>query len=339
MPPDSGSGSSYRIDRQYFLTDAQGSTFAVLTDWGVPVNASAAMSFDPFGARRDGESGQAAPWTPSLEADLDASTHHGYTGHEQVDSVGVIHMNGRIYDPKLGRFLQADPYVQDATNSQSLNRYSYVLNNPMAFTDPSGYWGQRQQGYLRTAVAIVISVWTGGAAAGLAAEGAWGSAMAVAFAGGFAAGAVQSGTGKGALLGGVTAMVFTGINGSFAQVAKDSGSGLSTAQYAERALANGAAGGVLASIQGQRFGSGFASAGLSAALNPAADSATSNPYGQGFMAAVVGGTVSEATGGKFANGAITGAFASAVGNVLAPSPKVYSGSAGSGAAPSGGVCP
>lgn len=48
-------------------------------------------------------------------------------------------MNGRIYDPTLGRFLQADPHIQAPKNSQSYNRYSYVLNNPLSFTDPSGY--------------------------------------------------------------------------------------------------------------------------------------------------------------------------------------------------------
>jgi len=49
-------------------------------------------------------------------------------------------MNGRIYDPKLGRFLQADPIVQAPKNSQNLNRYSYVLNNPLSYSDPSGYF-------------------------------------------------------------------------------------------------------------------------------------------------------------------------------------------------------
>jgi hypothetical protein len=53
--------------------------------------------------------------------------------------VGIIHMNGRIYDPALARFLQADPIVQDPTSSRSLNRYSYVWNNPLNATDPSGY--------------------------------------------------------------------------------------------------------------------------------------------------------------------------------------------------------
>jgi hypothetical protein len=49
-------------------------------------------------------------------------------------------MNGRIYDPTLGRFLQADPFIQYPNNSQSFNRYSYVLNNPLSYTDPSGYF-------------------------------------------------------------------------------------------------------------------------------------------------------------------------------------------------------
>lgn len=56
-----------------------------------------------------------------------------------VDEVGIIHMNGRIYDAKLGRFLQADPFLQAPLNTQSLNRYSYVINNPLAYTDPSGF--------------------------------------------------------------------------------------------------------------------------------------------------------------------------------------------------------
>ena len=62
----------------------------------------------------------------------------GYTGHEHLDQFGLINMNGRIYDPKLGRFLSPDPYIQEPENTQSFNRYSYCLNNPLVFTDPSG---------------------------------------------------------------------------------------------------------------------------------------------------------------------------------------------------------
>ena len=62
----------------------------------------------------------------------------GYTGHEHLQSVGLIHMNGRLYDPKLHRFLQPDNYVQDPFNTQNYNRYGYVLNNPLKYTDPTG---------------------------------------------------------------------------------------------------------------------------------------------------------------------------------------------------------
>jgi RHS repeat-associated protein len=64
----------------------------------------------------------------------------GFTGHEMIDSVDLVHMNGRIYDPEIGRFLSADPFVQEVGNLQSMNRYSYVLNNPLSFTDPSGFF-------------------------------------------------------------------------------------------------------------------------------------------------------------------------------------------------------
>ena len=62
----------------------------------------------------------------------------GYTGHEHLQSVDLIHMNGRLYDPKLHRFLQPDNFVQEPFNTQNYNRYGYVLNNPLKYTDPSG---------------------------------------------------------------------------------------------------------------------------------------------------------------------------------------------------------
>jgi RHS repeat-associated protein len=67
------------------------------------------------------------------------TTLMGFTGHEQIESVGIVHMNGRLYDPVLGRMLNADPFIQAPGNSQSFNRYSYVINNPVSLVDPSGY--------------------------------------------------------------------------------------------------------------------------------------------------------------------------------------------------------
>ncbi|GAA4166992.1 hypothetical protein GCM10022217_41600 [Chryseobacterium ginsenosidimutans] len=62
----------------------------------------------------------------------------GYTGHEYFPEVGIIHMNGRLYDPLLRRFLNADENIQDPTNTQNYNKYGYVLNNPLMFNDPNG---------------------------------------------------------------------------------------------------------------------------------------------------------------------------------------------------------
>ncbi|MBO1254471.1 RHS repeat-associated core domain-containing protein [Alteromonas sp. 5E99-2] len=67
------------------------------------------------------------------------ATRRGFTDHEHLDEVELIHMNGRVYDYNVGRFMSVDPIVQDIGNSQGINPYSYVMNNPLRYTDPSGY--------------------------------------------------------------------------------------------------------------------------------------------------------------------------------------------------------
>ena len=62
----------------------------------------------------------------------------GYTGHEHLQSVGLINMNARLYDPIIHRFLQVDNYIQDITNTQNFNNYGYVFNNPLSNTDITG---------------------------------------------------------------------------------------------------------------------------------------------------------------------------------------------------------
>ena len=74
--------------------------------------------------------------------------HRGYTGHEHLPEFGLINMNGRMYDPLLGRFLSPDNYVQEPYNCQSFNRYSYCLNNPLKYIDPMGeayYYTNKQE--------------------------------------------------------------------------------------------------------------------------------------------------------------------------------------------------
>jgi RHS repeat-associated protein len=95
--------------------------------------------FDPYGKPRNEDwSDRAAPPTG---ATLDRSqTERGFTDHEHLDQAELIHMNGRAFDYNLGRFLSVDPFIQAPGNSQALNPYSYIMNNPLAGTDPSGYF-------------------------------------------------------------------------------------------------------------------------------------------------------------------------------------------------------
>ena len=119
---------------RYMLDDHLGSTHVIADASG---KLEQSMSFDVFGARRD-----AKTWARDFSDQAKFTskiTLRGFTGHEQMDEVGLVHMGGRIYDPILGRFLQADPMVQAPENIQNLNRYSYVMNNPLNKTDPSGY--------------------------------------------------------------------------------------------------------------------------------------------------------------------------------------------------------
>ena len=89
-------------------------------------------SYDAWGQRRDPTTWAAAAIT--------AYEQRGYTGHEHLDDIGIIHMNGRIYEPRLGRMLSPDPVTQAPENGQNYNRYSYAYNNPLKYSDPSGFY-------------------------------------------------------------------------------------------------------------------------------------------------------------------------------------------------------
>lgn len=93
------------------------------------------LSFDAWGQRRNPET-----WTYD-NVPSSFLFDRGYTGHEHLDAFGLINMNGRMYDPLSGRFLSTDAYVQAPEFTQSHNRYSYCLNNPLKYTDPDGeFW-------------------------------------------------------------------------------------------------------------------------------------------------------------------------------------------------------
>ena len=113
----------------YLQTDYQGSIIAAYNSNGTLYKR---FAYDPWGRRRAGDN-----WT-NYQTSTETLITRGYCGHEHLDDFGTINMNGRIYDPRLGRFLSPDPYVQAPYNSQNYNRYSYCLNNPLKYTDPSG---------------------------------------------------------------------------------------------------------------------------------------------------------------------------------------------------------
>ena len=117
----------------YVLPDHLGSSDTLLDETGATV---AKASFSPFGSRRG------TNWSASTAPDwlgIANTTRQGYTGHEMLDNVGLVHMNGRVFDPTLGRFLSADPVIAGLGDSQSVNPYAYVGNRPLNATDPTGY--------------------------------------------------------------------------------------------------------------------------------------------------------------------------------------------------------
>ena len=83
-------------------------------------------------------SAQYDPWGVQTVTTNTIAFSRGYCGHEMLNGFQLINMNGRLYDPYLGRFLSPDNYVQLPTSAQSFNRYSYCLNNPLKYVDPEG---------------------------------------------------------------------------------------------------------------------------------------------------------------------------------------------------------
>lgn len=291
----------------YLYTDHLGSIDTIADETG---NVVERLSFNAHGQRR-----QSAQWSDLLASYAPGSTTRGFTGHEHVDSMNVIHMNGRIYDPRLGRFMQADVLIEaDAT--QGLNRYTYVLNNPLTHTDPSGH---SIGDYWRQIAAIVITIY-----APYLAGQVWGALSAtasfwVSVGTGFAAGTVASGDLKGGLWGAFSAGLFAGV-GSTLPGGGGGGvlnSGLEVGDFATKVALHGIAGGIVQKLQGGKFGHGFLSAGATQAFSGAISAVDSTNPGVSparvAVAAVVGGSVSAASGGKFANGAVTAAFAAAFG--------------------------
>ena len=124
--------------RYYLLRDHLGSVTHVVDNSGSVLNE---YSFDAWGRQRN-----VSTWI-HYAADTEPALFmgRGYTGHEHLPWFNLVNMNGRLYDPVVGRFLSPDPVVQSPEFSQNFNRYSYCLNNPLKYNDPSGYKKKRPE--------------------------------------------------------------------------------------------------------------------------------------------------------------------------------------------------
>jgi RHS repeat-associated protein len=257
------------------------------------------LSYDSWGRRRN-----PANWTyyPAL-TNANAWNPRGFTGHEHLDAFEMINMDGRMYDPVLGRFMSPDPTVQAADYTQGLNRYSYCLNNPLSLIDPSGYsWFSRNWKCLAaSAVGIVVTVVSAGIGSGVA------GVMIAGALGGAAAG-LSGALLNGADFGQIVKATFTGGFWGAASgfLAYGSGGG----QFLERLFKHSFSQAWMEGIKGGDMKHGFL-VGLASASGGTAITKYCDDIGKvGKIAAnaILAGTVSEIGGGKFANGAVTGAF-------------------------------
>ncbi len=297
-------------ERRFMFKEKLGSTDVIAAADGSLVQR---MSFDVWGQRRNAETW--AAFSGDAIQTFDSSiTRKAYTGHESVDIANLIHMGGRLYDPRMARFLSADPIIQDPFNTQNLNRYSYVLNNPMNYVDPTGYsWLSDNWRSIASIVVTIVAPYAW-AAMGVT------QGMMTSVVTGMMSGAVQTGSLKGALMGGLGAGMFYGVGSYFQDVgylndrisssgAFDGvfGTNLKAGQFAAKVAAHAATGGVMGVLQGGKFGHGFASAGFAEAMSPAVSLGSTREI-RVLRAALLGGTASVLAGGKFANGAVSAAF-------------------------------
>ena len=316
-------GATSSVDTAYWHKDHLGSLIAVTNPGGT---VTLRFRFDAWG-NRDCLSVAgiviSCSSTNTGGANNTGSEERGFTGHEMLVEVGLIHMNGRLFDPAIARFTQADPIIQAPLNSQNYNRYSYVLNNPLVYTDPSGYsfWTKVRKpvaavaimvatygmgssiaaaSYEATAIATDAAVTAGGtsAEAGAAAMAAAGTAAgnisaAFTMAGGFASGGVTGGNNESAVLGAFQAMASMGIGDATGHGVLDIGS----AKYLQNVIAHAALGCGMAAAQAGSCKSGALAGRFSAAAGPVvAGLADGNFYG-GLAGRMAAGCVGSHIGG------------------------------------------
>ncbi len=273
----------------YLLRDHLGSITHVTDASGNVLNE---YSFDAWGRRRDYSN-----WGYSVASQTDILPDRGFTGHEYLKYFNLYNMNGRLYDPLIARFLNVDPYVQMPDNSQSLNRYSYCLNNPLVYTDPSGE-------FIFTAFLGPVGAIIDAACWGAVIGGA-GYTASVAFSdGGFNnwnSGAFWKSVGVGAISGAITG----GVGQMFGPVGSMGFGG-----EIARAYTHGFAQGMVSEFTGGDFMTGFAAGGLGSLAGSSfmmyGGKFASSTFGTYAFSGLAGGVGAELTGGNFWEGAAVG---------------------------------
>lgn len=223
----------------------------------------------------------------------------GYTSHEHFAEVGIIHMNGRLYDPLLRRFLNADENIQDPYNTQNYNKYGYVLNNPLLYSDPTGEWLFESAFLSAVIIGAMVASFSYTIMVSITGQN-WDLGKffkATLF--GAASAAVTYGIGS----------VFVTSAGTATQIAKELGKlGTIFVQGTAHALAQG----TLSLMQGENFGSAFVSGFLgslgASAFSSAAGKFANSTVGTIAFGAISGGVGAELTGGNFWQGAVIGGF-------------------------------
>ncbi|MGG5209818.1 RHS repeat-associated core domain-containing protein [Chryseobacterium sp. MIQD13] len=234
----------------------------------------------------------------------------GYTSHEHFAEVGIIHMNGRLYDPLLRRFLNADENIQEPFNTQNYNKYGYVMNNPLMFNDPNGEFFQ----FLGLGVlfwkAVIIGAYIGFTSYMITAAI---TNQGVSLAGGLKA--IFFGAASGAVTFGVGS-IFSSTAGAATQFAKS----LGDAAFVVKAVAHGVAQGALSLMQNnsfqQSFFSGFFGSIGASAFGAIAGNTANSVVGTVAFGAVAGGVGAELSGGNFWQGALIGGVVAGLNHTL-----------------------
>jgi len=298
---------------QFYHPDHLGSSW-IITDGSGAIKEK--NEFHPFGTYHEA-------------IDFDSSfpdVNYTFTGQEEDDEVGLYNYNARLYDPELGRFISPDSIVPDPGDLQALNRYSYCLNNPLIYVDPSGNF------FIFDDIIVAISsflvnslgVSAGFTAYSVAATFTYGTVSAL---GGATLGAMQSAAtggniGMGALTGAITGAIFYGAGNIIGGLGLGAGPTVTLGEQAAIAGIHAGAGmisgGISSAITGGNIGLGMLTGGISGGIGSFAGGFLPKDFGsqligRSLIGGITGGITAEIAGAEFWEGFAQGAFTSAAG--------------------------